>query len=176
MSFNSKQVTYSVACFFISTFLLANGLFAQEDPASTLKRFLSCWESGDATVFESLLHEEATFSYPGGRINKAEFVELFTRYQTEKEKIRIYFSDTNITDGDHLITTYQFVATDRTTQKRFAVGTGVNCLMKDGKIFLLKEYFDLSVAMQQYAGKLPLDEGTVSPWPYSIWLRPETVD
>ena len=48
--------------------------------------------------------------------------------------------------------------------------------MQNGKIVLFKEYYDEEVATLQYAGKLPLDEGQVTPWPASVWLRPETVD
>jgi len=78
--------------------------------------------------------------------------------------------------GDRFATAYQFAATDRATGKRQAVGTGVTGIIENGKILLFKEYYDEEVAPRQYDEELPLDEGIVTPWPASIWLRPETID
>ncbi|MGJ3242917.1 MAG: nuclear transport factor 2 family protein [Opitutales bacterium] len=141
-----------------------------------IQTFLKSWETGDAETFASLLHEDVLFAYPGGRFGKAELVETFTDYQTAKKDIKIYFWDRVISDGETHVTAYQFAATDVATDKRFAVGTGVICKIAEGRIVLFKEYFDTTVAAAQRAGELPLDEGEVTPWPASIWLRPDTID
>ncbi|NJO13306.1 MAG: hypothetical protein HC872_07425 [Gammaproteobacteria bacterium] len=112
----------------------------------------------------------------GARLNKTQLLELFLQYRQQKRDIKIYLWDQFFVVGEEFFTAYQFAATDRTLGKRQAVGTGVMGRIKDGKIVLLKEYFDNEIAQQQYAGKLPLDEGVVTPWPSSIWLRPETID
>ena len=146
------------------------------DVRSVVERFLKSWEGGDPAVFASLLHDDVEFAYPGDRLDKEELVAMFRAYQDEKQDIRIYLWDEFFVDGDRFALAYQFAATDRQTGKRQAVGTGVVGRMQAGKIVLFKEYYDEEVATLQYAGKLPLDEGQVTPWPASVWLRPETVD
>lgn len=143
---------------------------------SLIKGFLQSWESGDAPGFTAALHPEVLFAYPGGRLDYDGLVELFGNYQQEKKDIKIYFGDYFISDGTTHVLAYQFAATDRETDLRFAVGTGVVCKLKDGKIVLFKEYWDSQVAPMQKAGELPLDEGEVHPWPASVWLRPDTID
>lgn len=143
---------------------------------STVQRFLKSWESNDSRTFAAMLSEKAEFAYPGDKLTKAEAVAMFEQYQSEKRDIRIYLWDQFFVSGDRFATAYQFAATDRKTGKRQAVGTGVTGMIRDGKIVLFKEYYDEEVAVRQYEGNLPLDEGKVSPWPASVWLRPETID
>ncbi len=138
--------------------------------------FLTSWELNNSTAFAAALHEDAVFAYPGGRLDKKQAVAMFENYQSEKRDIRIYLWDHVFVDGDRFATAYQFAATDRDSQRRQAVGTGVVGRVKDGRIILIKEYFDEQVAVLQYQGRLPLDEGQVAPWPMSVWLRPETID
>lgn len=141
-----------------------------------VERFLKCWETGDQETFASLLHPEVEFAYPGDRLGKSSLLAVFEEYQRRKKDIRIYFWDEFFVDGNKFAFAYQFAATDRASGKRQAVGTGVVGRIEDGKIVLFKEYYDEQVAELQYQGKLPLDEGQVSPWPASVWLRPETID
>ncbi len=143
---------------------------------SLIQGFLSSWESGDAAAFAAALHPDVVFAYPGGRLDRDALIALFASYQEEKEAIKIYFADFFITNGETHVTAYQFAATDRATDQRFAVGTGVVCQIADGKIVLFKEYWDSEVAPRQKAGELPLDEGIVTPWPASVLLRPSTID
>lgn len=143
---------------------------------STVHRFLKSWETNDRKTFAAMLSEDAKFAYPGDRLTKAEAVAMFEQYQSEKSDIRIYLWDQFFVSGERFATAYQFAATDRKTGKRQAVGTGITGKIKNGKIALFKEYYDEEVAVRQYEGKLPLDEGQVSPWPRSVWLRPETID
>jgi|GEM_PF-748144 len=158
----------------------AGGLRAQEpardEARDLIQGFLKAWETGDAEAFAGLLHPEVVFAYPGGRLGYEELVAMFSAYQQEETDIRIYFGDLFITDGDRYVTAYQFAATDRETQLRFAVGTGLVCRFADGKIIQFKEYWDSELAGRQRSGELPLDEGTVTPWPASVWLRPDEID
>ncbi|MCF3648576.1 nuclear transport factor 2 family protein [Synoicihabitans lomoniglobus] len=149
---------------------------ARAETKALIQGFLKAWETGDAVTFKAALHPDVLFAYPGGRLGYDEVVALFGDYQSEKTDIKIYFADFFITDGDRYVTAYQFAATDRATEQRFAVGTGVVCRVADGKIVLFKEYWDSELAARQKAGELPLDEGGITPWPSSVWLRPDTID
>ncbi len=154
----------------------ADAALDRDQTRTLVERFLKCWESGDRQTFATLLHADVEFAYPGDRLGKSELIAVFEDYQRRKQNIRIYFWDEFFIDGDKFAFAYQFAATDRATGKRQAVGTGVVGRIEDGKIVLFKEYYDEQVAELQYQGKLPLDEGQVSPWPASVWLRPETID
>jgi ketosteroid isomerase-like protein len=148
------------------------------DPAAqtVYTKFLKAWESGDADAFAACLHPDLVFKYPGGVLTRDELVATFKTYQTEKKDIKIYLADFFVSDGAKHFTAYQFAATDRATEKRFAVGTGVAGEIKDGLIVAFREYWDTNVPEQQKTGYLPLDEGTVLPWPSSVWLRFDTID
>ncbi len=148
------------------------------DPAAqaVYTKFLKAWESGDAEAFAACLHPDLVFKYPGGVLSRDELVATFKTYQTEKKDIKIYLADFFVSDGARHFTAYQFAATDRATEKRFAVGTGVAGEIKDGLIVAFREYWDSEVAQRQKADELPLDEGTVLPWPASVWLRFDTID
>lgn len=148
------------------------------DPAAQAlyTKFIKSWETGDAEAFAACLHPDIVFKYPGGVLKRDELVATFKTYQTEKKDIKIYLADFFVSDGARHFTAYQFAATDRATDKRFAVGTGVAGEIKDGLIIAFREYWDSEVAQRQKAGELPLDEGDVLPWPSSVWLRFDTID
>jgi len=149
---------------------------SREEVKNIVHDFLNSWQRNDVETFSSLLHEDVVFAYPGDRLNKKALIEMFKTYQTGKNDIKIYLWDEFLMAGDRFATAYQFAATDRATGKRQAVGTGVTGIIENGKILLFKEYYDEEVAPRQYDEELPLDEGIVTPWPASIWLRPETID
>ena len=142
----------------------------------SIEKFLKCWETGDRVTFAAMLHPDLVFGYPGGRFNRESLLQTFDRYQKQKKDIRIYFGDKFVSDGSKHILNYQFAATDRSTGKRFAVGTAIICQMTDGKFIAFREYWDTGVPEQQKAGELPLDEGQVSPWPMSVWLRADEIN
>jgi len=154
-------------------------LAASADKAAiraTIEKFLKCWETNDAATFGSLLHPDLVFGYPGGRFNRDGLLKTFEEYHRQKHDIKIYLGDKFVSDGKKHVLIYQFAATDNATGKRFAVGTAVICELKDGKFVAFREYWDTSVAEDQKAGELPLDEGTPTPWPVSVWLRPDTIN
>jgi ketosteroid isomerase-like protein len=148
----------------------------RQNTQSLVQNFIKSWETNDVALFSATLHDDVVFSFPGDRLDKQQLVNLFRTYHQEKKNIKIYLWDQFFVAGDKFFTAYQFAATDRVKDKRQAVGTGVMGRIKDGKIILFKEYYDNEVASHQYADELPLDEGVVSPWPASIWLRPDTID
>lgn len=147
-----------------------------EKTRSLVHTFLNAWETGDEDRFSSSLHPDVIFAYPGGRLDKTALIRLYRKYREEKKDIRIYFWDNFVTEENRFATAYQFAATDRKSGLRQAVGTGIVGRVEEGRLILVKEYYDEDVAFKQYRGELPLDEGSVSPWPRSIWLRPETID
>lgn len=159
--------------------MIASSSFAATDKAAaqdTIKRFLKCWETGDRATFTSLIHPKIVFGYPGGRFDQAGLLKTFDTYLTQKKDIKIYFGDLFVSDGKKHIFIYQFAATDRATNQRFATGTGVIFEIVEGKIIALREYWDTGVPEKQKTGELPLDEGVVSPWPISVWLRPDEIN
>ena len=147
----------------------------REGIESTVKATLKAWETGDAAVFAAALHDKLLFAYPGGRLNRTEVLALFENYHQEKQDIKIYFGRFFV-DGDQFALSYQFAATDRKTGKRQAVGTGAVGRIEDGKIILLKEFYDEHVAARQATGEIPLDEGQVFPYPASIQLVPSLIN
>jgi len=156
--------------------MAADALPNKDESKALLQRFVRCWETGDAKTFASLLHPELSFGYPGGRMGRTELIKLFSQYQSEKKDLKVYFGDVFISDGKKHCFNYQFAATDRKSGKRFAVGTGVMCELSGGLIIGFREYWDTRVAEAQKSGELPLDEGIVTPWPGSVWLRKETIN
>ncbi|MEM7790272.1 MAG: nuclear transport factor 2 family protein [Verrucomicrobiota bacterium] len=147
------------------------------EPKEIITTFLKCWENGDAETFEALLAPEVRFAYPGDILNKAELMEVFRGYPKKKKDIKIYLWDVSISEGNTHVTAYEFAATDRESGERFAVGTGVWCIIENGKITDFREFWDSELVMRQKKGELPLDEGgQVTPWPETVWLRHETID
>lgn len=155
---------------------VSHGQSQKTQMQEVIHQFLKCWEHNDLETFAGLLHDSLIFAYPGDRLNKQELRDLFIDYHNEKKDIKIYLWDVFLVEGNRFASAYQFAATDRMTNKRQAVGTGIVGEFREGKIILFKEYYDEDVSRLQYEGKLPLDEGVVTPWPSSIWLRPETID
>ena len=158
----------------------SNAVETRDQARTIVQTLLRCWQSNDYRTFASLLDEGVLFAYPGGRLNKAQLLDLFKSYHQEKRDIRVYFWEQFFMSGPKFFTAYQFAATDVKSGKRQAVGTGVAGEVRNGKIVLLKEYYDGEVALHQYDGTLPLDEGIVTPlvtpWPARVWLRPDLVD
>jgi ketosteroid isomerase-like protein len=157
-----------------------NAAETREQARTIVQALLRCWQSNDYNTFASLLDKDVLFAYPGGRLNRSQLLDVFKSYHREKKDIRVYFWEQFFLSGQKFFTAYQFAATDVKSGKRQAVGTGVAGEIKDGKIVLLKEYYDGEVALHQYDGTLPLDEGIVTPfvtpWPARVWLRPDLVN
>lgn len=140
-----------------------------------VKNTLKAWETGDEGVFAAALHDQLLFAYPGDRLNRAELLALFKNYHREKQDIKIYFGRFFV-DGNQFALSYQFAATNRQTGQRQAVGTGVVGRIEDGKIILLKEYYDEHVSRRQATGEIPLDEGKVFPYPASVEMVPALIN
>ena len=47
-----------------------------EQAQTIVQTLLRCWQSNDYRTFASLLGEDALFAYPGGRLNKAQLLDL----------------------------------------------------------------------------------------------------
>lgn len=157
-----------------------NAAETHEQARTIVQTLLRCWQSNDYRTFASLLDEDVLFAYPGGRLNKSQLLDVFKSYHQEKRDIRVYFWEQFFVSGAKFFTAYQFAATDVKSGKRQAVGTGVAGEIRNGKVVLLKEYYDGEVALRQYDGTLPLDESIVmpfvTPWPARVWLRPDLVN
>jgi ketosteroid isomerase-like protein len=136
---------------------------------------LKSWEAGDAAAFADHFTADAVWAYPGGKIARERFTATFSDLQARKKDIRIYLGDFVI-QGDEFAAQYQFAATDRKTGRRWAVGTGVRGRVRDGKIAVLKEYWDEHIPVGQLAQAMPLDEGQPFPAPASVIMNGERIN
>ena len=147
----------------------------REKMEGLVKGMLQTWESGDAAAFRAAFGDKVLFAYPGDRLDKPQLLEMFKHYQQDKKDIKIYFGRF-LVEGNRFALTYQFAATDRQSGVRQAVGTAASGRIEDGKIVLYKEFYDEHVAKRQAAKEIPLDEGQVTPYPYSLLLDPKLIN
>lgn len=127
---------------------------------------LRSWETGDVELFLSTMHEDVIFAYPGERMGAAKALEVFHFWRENYENTRIYIHQLVI-DGPRFAAEYQYATTRKDSGKRSAVGTVATGLVRDGKLYVVKEYLDGRVSRQQESGELPLEEGAEPfPWPF----------
>ena len=123
------------------------------------------WETGDYVLFDSIMHEDVVFAYPGRRMNKDEALKDFIEYNKSFTNTKVYISKI-IADDDNLAVEWQFASTNIKTGNRTAVSDAIIGKIKDGKIIVWKEYLDGRVSRMQAAGNLSLEEGEEPfPWP-----------
>ncbi len=142
---------------------------ASDPPRALVERLvrdsLRSWETGDVDLFLSTMHKDVTFAYPGERMGAAAALEVFRFWRENYENTRIYIHQV-IIDGPRFAAEYQYATTRKDSGKRSAVGTVATGIVKDGKLYVVKEYLDGRVSRQQEAGELPLEEGEEPfPWP-----------
>ena len=148
---------------------------SREEMETAVKSMLKCWETGDAGKFSQAFSEQVLFAYPGDRLDKPALIQMFKDYHQAKKDIKIYFGNF-LVEGSRFAMSYQFAATDKATGARQAVGTGASGVFEGGKLVLYKEFYDEHVAPKQAAGQIPLDEGTVTPYPSSMILDPKLIN
>ena len=123
------------------------------------------WETGDYGLFDSIMHQDVVFAYPGRRMNKDETMKDFAEYNKLFSNTKIYINKI-IVNGDDLAVEWQFASTSIKTGSRTAVSDAIIGRIKDGKIIVWKEYLDGRVSRMQAAGNLSLEEGKEPfPWP-----------
>ena len=123
------------------------------------------WEIGDYILFDSILHEDLVFAYPGRRLNKTETLKDFLDYNSSFKETKIYINKI-IVNGDDFAVEWQFASTNKKTGNRTAVSDAIIGKVKDEKIIVWKEYLDGRVSRMQIAGNLSLEEGKEPfPWP-----------
>ena len=123
------------------------------------------WETGDYELFNSIMHKDLVFAYPGRRLNKTEALKDFLDYNSSFKETKIYVNKI-IADGDDFAVEWQFASTNKKTGNRTAVSDAIIGRIKDKKITVWKEYLDGRVSRMQIAGNLSLEEGAEPfPWP-----------
>lgn len=140
-----------------------------------VKDMLKTWETGDAEKFADAFDNKSIFAYPGDRLDKSQLVEVFKNYHRDKSDIKIYFGQF-LVDGDQFALMYQFAATNRQSGARQAVGSAATGRVENGKVVIYKEYYDEHVAKRQATKEIPLDEGHVTAYPYSLMLDPRLIN
>ena len=148
----------------------------REQTETLVKDMLKTWETGDAEKFAAAFGDKVLFAYPGDRFDKGQLVETFKSYHQEKTDIKIYFGGPFLIDGNRFALMYQFAATDRRSGARQAVGSAAAGRIENGKIILYQEYYDEHVAPRQARKEIPLDEGHVTAYPYSLMLDPKLIN
>ena len=123
------------------------------------------WETGDAELLDSVLHEDVIFAYPGRRLDKQETLKDLAEYNKTFKDTKIYINKI-IVNEDDLAVEWQFTSTNIKTGNRTAVSDAIIGKVKDGKIIVWKEYLDGRVSRMQANGTLALEEGEEPfPWP-----------
>jgi ketosteroid isomerase-like protein len=178
-----RMSSLRLAAAVVAAFALLRGAAAAPAPpppsraelVGLVTRTLKSWETGDAAAFTSAFTDDAVWAYPGGRIRRGSFADTFNGLCARKRDIRIYVGDF-IVQGAEFAVQYQFAATDRKTGRRWAVGTGVRGMIRDGRIAVIKEYWDEHIPVGQAANTLPLDEGEIFPAPASVVMTGERIN
>ncbi len=130
-----------------------------------VERQARAWETGDEAEFLATLHADSVFAYPGKRLNREGALKMFRDWKRDfrDTKLKVHRL---VIDGRNFSVEYLFVTTNAATGKRTASGTNAVGEVKDGQIFVWKEYLDGRVTRQQAAGELPIDENAEPfPWP-----------
>jgi ketosteroid isomerase-like protein len=149
---------------------LSRGGGAEELPArgavqALIERQAAAWETGNETEFLATLHPDVVFAYPGKRLNRDGALRIFRDWKRDFRATALRVHRVVI-DGARFAVEYTFATTNVATGRRTAAGTVAFGEVRDGKLFLWKEYLDGRVSRQQAAGELPVDEQAEPfPWP-----------
>lgn len=155
---------------FLVFFLCSAGVFAVEPPArelvaSLIERQARSWETGDEAEFLDTLHADIVFAYPGKRLDLAGALQVFREWKRDFKDTELKVHRTVI-DGASFSVEYVFATTRVETGARTASGTVAVGEVREGKLWVWKEYLDGRVSRLQAAGELPVDEAAEPfPWP-----------
>jgi ketosteroid isomerase-like protein len=130
-----------------------------------VRDWLRAWEVNDERLFRSIIHPNLMFAYPGKREDHAASLASYAEFHQSFENTRVYIHQI-LVDGNRFMVEYQFASTRKATGKRQAAGTIAIGEVRDGRLYIVKEYLDGRVSRMQEAGQLPVDEGAEPfPWP-----------
>jgi ketosteroid isomerase-like protein len=130
-----------------------------------VERQARSWETGDEAMFLATLHADAVFAYPGKRLDVSGALKIFRGWKRDFRDTKLHVRRVVI-DGAQFAVEYTFATTNAATGKRMAAGTVAIGEVRDGKLWVWKEYLDGRVSRQQAAGELPVDEAAEPfPWP-----------
>jgi ketosteroid isomerase-like protein len=130
-----------------------------------IERQARSWETGDEAMFTATLHADVVFAYPGKRLDGAGSLKIFRDWKRDFRDTKMHVRRVVI-DGALFAIEYTFATTNIASGKRTASGTVAIGEVRDGKLWVWKEYLDGRVSRQQAAGELPVDENAEPfPWP-----------
>lgn len=130
-----------------------------------VERQARSWETGDEAMFMATLHTDIVFAYPGKRLDSAGSLKIFREWKRDFRDTKMHVRRVVI-DGGQFAIEYTFATTNIASGKRTASGTVAIGEVRDGKLWVWKEYLDGRVSRQQAAGELPVDENAEPfPWP-----------
>lgn len=138
---------------------------ARELVRDLVERQARSWETGDEAMFMATLHADVVFAYPGKRLDGAGSLKIFRDWKRDFRDTKMHVRRVVI-DGAQFAIEYTFATTNIASGKRTASGTVAIGEVRDGKLWVWKEYLDGRVSRQQAAGELPVDEKAEPfPWP-----------
>ena len=135
----------------------------REEVAALLQRNMRSWETGDDDAFLTL-HDDVILAYPGKRLTKEGVLEASKVWRSEFRDTKVKLGRLVI-EGNQFAVEYLYAATHIPTGKRQAVGTVAIGEVRDGKIYVWKEYLDGRISRMQAKGELPVDD-TAEPYPW----------
>ncbi len=158
--------------------LVSSSACAKEEPEierhvveSLIRDQLNSWALEDEELFLSTVHSDIVFAYPGDRLDGEGALEIFRFWAENYSDTKIHFHKI-IIEGSYFSVEYQFATTRDRDGARSASGTVTTGYVKDGKLFMWKEYLDGRVSRMQMEGDLRVDEGE-EPFPWPLELKPE---
>jgi hypothetical protein len=138
---------------------------ARADVLALIERQARAWETGDEAEFLATLHAGAVFAYPGKRLTKEGVLRTFRDWKTGFRDTTLRVAHVVI-DGPRFSVEYVFSTTNRGTGVRTSVGTVATGEVRDGRLYVWKEYLDGRVSRMQAKRELPVDEAAEPfPWP-----------
>ncbi|HRE83989.1 MAG TPA: nuclear transport factor 2 family protein [Opitutaceae bacterium] len=131
---------------------------------SFLRAHIATFEDPHADPLKNL-HPEAITAFPGKRLDRAGVAIAAKSWQGlfKDTKVRV---ERVMVEGNFFTVEYLYASTHTASGKREAVGTVATGELRDGKIYLWKEYLDGRVSRAQIKDELPVDEDAEPfPWP-----------
>jgi hypothetical protein len=137
---NQRFILLFWACFFLSNACAKEEEIAGRSVIEALIRDqLNSWSLEDEELFLSTVHAEIVFAYPGARLDGKGALELFRYWAENYSDTKIYFHNIIIENNDFSVE-YQFATTRDRDGARSASGTVTTGHVKDGKLFMWKDY------------------------------------
>lgn len=132
---------------------------------SLLERHARAWETGDEKLLLEVLHPDVVFAYPGKRLDLDGILLSFRAWKRDFKNTKMIVH-ASLVEGAKFSMEYLFIANNAATGAQLASGTVAVGEVKEGRLYIVKEYLDGRVSRMQQKGELPADtQAEPFPWP-----------